>query len=128
MADANVYRTILAAGSITANGSTGPLHVNSNADDRPISFVINLTGFTGGTAPSITFSAAWDTDANSDTYPPSTWGAPTSTAALTAPGRVVLTLPKVFHASRNTVPSYFRLSWAITGAPTSVNHTGIFCE
>jgi len=128
MADSDVYRTILAAGSLAANGATGPLHVSSDVDPDGIDFVINLTGFTGGTAPSITFSAAWDADANSDTYPPATWGAVTSTAALTAAGRVVLTLPPVLGVASNTTPRYFRLSWAILGAPTAVNHSGIFCE
>lgn len=128
MADADVYRTILAAGSIAAGGSTGPIHVSSDVDPDGIDFVINLTGFTGGTTPSVTFSAAWDNDANSDTYPPATWGTVTSTAALTAPGRVVLTLPRVSDVSSNTTPRYVRLSWTIAGAPTSVNHSGIFCE
>jgi len=128
MADADIYRTILAAGSIAATGSTDPIHVASDVDPDGIDFVINLTGFTGGTTPSITFSAAWDNDANSDTYPPATWGAATSTAALTAGGRVVLTLPKVLGVSSNTTPRYVQLSWVVAGAPTSVNHSGIFCE
>ena len=128
MADNDTYRTILAAGSITVAGATGPIHVASDVDPDGIDFVINLTGFTAGTAPSVTFSAAWDADANSDTYPPATWGAVTSTAALTAPGRTVLTLPKVVDPSSGTTPRYFRLSWTIAGAPTAVNHTGIFCE
>ena len=127
MADADIYRTILAAGSITAAGSTDPIHVASDVDPDGIDFIINLTGFTGGTTPSITFSAAWDNDANSDTYPPATWGAATSTAALTAAGRVVLTLPRVLGAG-NTTPRYVQLSWAIAGAPTAVTHSGIFCE
>lgn len=128
MADRDVYRTILAAGSLTANGNTDPIHVATDVDPDGIDFIIDLTGFTGGTTPSITFSAAWDNDANSDAYPPAAWGAATSTAALTAPGRVVLTLPKVLGVSSNTTPRYVQLSWAILGAPTSVNHSGIFCE
>jgi len=127
MADADIYRTILAAGSLTADGSTGPLHVLSDVDPDGVDFIINLTGFTGGTAPSITFSAAWDSDADSDTYPPVAWGTATSTAALTAGGRTVLTLPASVGVN-NTTPRYVLLSWAIAGAPTSVNHTGIFCE
>lgn len=128
MADADNFRTILPAGSITAAGNTGALRVASDTDPDGISFVINLSGFTGGTSPSITFSAAWDADANSDTYPPAAWGTATSTAALTGAGRTVLTLPLSLNGSSNTTPRYVRLSWTIAGAPTSVNHTGIFCE
>ena len=127
MADADVYRTILAAGSLAADGATGPLSVN-DVDPDGIDLIINLTGFTGGTTPSVTFSAAWAADANQGTYPPTTWGAVTSTAALTAGGRVVLTLPKVLDVSRNTTAHYVQLSWAILGAPTAVNHSGIYCE
>ncbi len=129
MSDADNYRTILPAGTITASGNTGALHVKSDVDPDGIDFVINLTGFTGGTSPSITFSAAWDSDANSDTYPPGGWGTATSTAALTAGGRTVLTLPApTVNQSTNTTPRYVRLSWTVAGSPTSVNHTGIFCE
>ncbi len=128
MADADTYRTILPAGSITAAGNTGPLHVSSDVDPDGIDFIIDLSGFTGGASPSITFSAAWDADANSDTYPPATWGTAKSTAALTGAGRTVLTLPASVGTSTNTTPRYVQLSWTIAGAPTSVDHTGIFCE
>ena len=125
MSDADNYRTILPAGTITASGNTGALHVKSDVDPDGIDFVINLTGFTGGTAPSITFSVAWDADADSATYPPATWGTPTSTAALTAGGRTVLHLAPTV-GPKGTVPCYIKVSWTVTGAPTSVNHTGIF--
>lgn len=125
MADADNFRTILPAGSITAAGNTGALRVASDTDPDGISFVINLSGFTGGTTPSITFSAAWSTTNDS---PPAAWGTATSTAALTGAGRTVLTLPASVNGSSNTTPRYVRLSWTIAGAPTSVNHTGIFCE
>lgn len=128
MADSDLFRTILAPGSLNANGNSGPIHVTSDVDPAGITFAINLSGFTGGTAPSITFSAAWDNDANSDTSPPSTWGTATSTAALTAAGRTVLTLAPVVGASSGTTPRYFQLSWTIAGAPTAVNHTGIYCK
>lgn len=125
MADSDNYRTVLPAGSITATGASGAIHVTSNTTAAGVDVVINLTGFTGGTAPSITFSVAWDADADSATYPPATWGTPTSTAALTAGGRTVLHLAPTV-GPKGTVPCYIKVSWTVTGAPTSVNHTGIF--
>ena len=125
MADSDIYRTVLPAGSITASGTTGPIHVTSDASAAGVDVVIDLTGFTGGTAPSITFSAAWDADADSATYPPAAWGAPVSTAALTAAGRTVLHLAPTV-GPKGTVPCYLQVSWTVAGAPTSVDHTGIF--
>lgn len=115
-------------GTITAAGDSGPIRATSDVDPSGMDFVINLAGFTGGTTPSITFTASWDNDAVGDTYPPASWTAGTSTAALTAAGTTTLTLPATF-ATTGTTPRYARLSWTLVGAPTSVNFTnGIFCE
>ena len=127
MADRDVYRTILPSGAISAAGDSGPIPVSSDVDPTGLDVVINLTSFTGGTTPSITFAVAWMNDAT-DVSPPTGWGTATSTAALTGAGRTVLTLPRTVRTIGNTTPRYFRVSWTIAGAPTAVNHSGIFCE
>ena len=118
MSDSSAYDTILPAGTvITASGQTGPLTLATDADPTTLDVVIDITAVSG-TTPSITFKVERDNDADPATYPPATWTAGTSSAALTAPGRTVVSAPAAF-GSRDTNPPYYRLVWTVTGTTPS---------
>lgn len=119
MADSDVYRTILPAGTvITASGQTGPIAVASNTDPTTQDLVPVISAVSG-TSPSITFTLQWDNDADTHTYPPSTWANSTGSGAKTAAGRSVVNGAKTLSPSTGTSPRHFRVTWTVSGTSPS---------
>lgn len=118
MADRDLYNTILPAGTvITASGNSGPLTLGTNVDPTTLDVVVNITAVSG-TSPTITFKIQRDADAEPAPHPPVSYAAGTSSAALTAVGRTVISAP-VAVSARGTNPRYYRLAWVVTGTTPS---------
>lgn len=119
MADSDLYRTILPAGSvITANGSSNPIPLASDVDPSTLDVVVNVTAVSG-TTPTLTVTVQRDNDADTAAYPPSAWTTGTSSAALTAAGRTVVSAPAAINAANGATPRYYRVSWTVGGTSPS---------
>lgn len=119
MADSDVYRTILPAGTvITANGQSGPILLSNDTDASTLD-VVAVVSAVSGTTPTLMVTVQRDNDADSATYPPSAWTAGTSSAALTAAGRTVVSGPSALSAATGINPHYYRVSWTVGGTTPS---------
>lgn len=119
MADSDVYRTLLAAGSvITSNGQTGPIPLRDDTDSTTLDVAVDISAVSG-TSPTLTVTVQRDNDANSSTYPPAAWTTGTSSAALSAAGRTVVSAPAAINAGTGTNPRYYRVSWTVGGTSPS---------
>lgn len=126
MADRDVYRTILPAGTVTtANGSV-IVPVTSNVDASTLDVVLDITAVSG-TAPTLVISVERDAEPQRGTFPPTVFSAATSTAAITAAGRTVLSVPAAIGPLTGTSPIFFRLSWTVGGTAPSFTHA-LFVE
>lgn len=127
MADSDIYRTILAAGSvITANGQSGPVMLPVDTDPGTLDIAIDISAVSG-TTPTLTVTVQRDNDADSGVYPPSTWTTGTSSAALNATGRTVVSAPVAVNAATGVNPRYYRVSWVVGGTTPSFT-LGIYGE
>jgi hypothetical protein len=127
MADSDSYRTILPAGAvITANGQSGPIPLPVDTDATSTDVVVDISA-ASGTTPTLTVTVQRDNDADTGTYPPSTWTTGTSSAALTAPGRTVVSAPATVNALTGDEPRYYRVSWTVGGTSPSFT-VGIYGE
>lgn len=119
MADTDLYRTILPAGSvITATGSTGPLSPSDDVDPSGFDVIANITAVSG-TAPTVVFTVQWATSPDTSTYPPTSWSAGVSSAALSTAARTVVSTACPVRAATGTAPAYYRVSWVVTGTTPS---------
>lgn len=121
MADRDVYRTVLPAGTVTtANGSV-IVPVTSDVDASTLDVVVDIAAVSG-TLPTLTVSVERDAEPQRGTFPPAVFGAATSTVALNAVGRTVLSVPAAIDAKVGASPVFFRVSWTVGGTSPSFTH------
>lgn len=126
MADSDVYRTILPAGTvITASGQSVPILLANDTDPTTLDVVVNVSAV-AGTSPTLTVTVQRDADADTSTYPPGAWTAGTSSAALTAAGRTVVSAPAAL-TGQGANPHYYRVTWAVGGTSPSFT-VGLYGE
>lgn len=119
MADSDVYRTILKAGTvITASGVSDPIQLENDVDPTTLDVVANITAVSG-TTPAITFTVQRDNSAAPGVFPPTAWTAGTSSAALSAVARTVINAPSAIAPASGTSPHFYRVSWTVTGTTPS---------
>lgn len=122
MADRDVYRTVLPAGTVTAANGSVIVPVTSNVDASTLDVVVDIASVSG-VAPTLTVSVERDAEPQRGTFPPTVFGAATSTAALNSAGRTVLSVPAAISAATGASPVFFRVSWTVGGtASPSFTH------
>jgi hypothetical protein len=127
VADSDVYRTILAAGTvITANGQSAAIPLSRDTDPTTLDVAVNITAVSG-TTPTLTVTVQRDNDADTAAYPPVAWTTGTSSAALNATGRTVVSAPAAINAATGANPHYYRVSWVVGGTTPSFT-LGIYGE
>jgi hypothetical protein len=111
--------TLSVPGAKVANGQTADITQDDLSPLGAGQFVMNVTAFAGGAAPTITFIIE-GLDPTSNTYFPILTSAAIA-AASTNVLRVGPGLPVTANVSVNDIlPKQFRVRWILAGAPTSV--------
>lgn len=127
MADSDVYRTILKAGTvITTSGVSDPIQLENDVDANTLDVVANISAVSG-TTPAITFTIQRDNSTPPGVSPPTAWTAGTASAALIAAGRTVVSAPSAINPATGTSPRFYRVSWTVTGTTPSLT-LGLYGE
>lgn len=126
MADRDTHRIVHAPGTaITATGSA-IIPLSSNVDATTLDVIVDISAVSG-TTPTLTVSVARAADVVRGTHPPASFGTATSTAALTAVGRTVLSVPAAIDALTGASSPFARVTWTIGGTSPSFT-LGMYVE
>ena len=120
-------RQVLAPGTvITSSGQSGALALGSDAVN-----VLNLyatLSAVSGTSPSITFGVAFDNDADSATWPVSSYAAATTGSAQTPTGTDVLVASATHPVATSGDTRYYRVTWTVSGTTPSFTVGALYTD